>query len=92
MRLAFTCRHHDALSEEGVNSMIEGFDRQQIGGVQARRTQAKANGQHLAKVQASDAVSADLTADSDLEEAGPHTHVQVSNAFLLYSHHSLQSS
>lgn len=70
-----TCRHQEALSEEGVTSMIDGFDRQQIGGVQPGRRQTKGAAKQVHYVP--DAISGESSAPRESEEAGPHTHVQV---------------
>ena len=70
-------RHQEALSEEGVTSMIDGFDRQQIGGVQPRRTQTKGTAKQATSALVPDATSAEPSALQHIQEAGPHTHVQV---------------
>ena len=70
-------RHQEGLSEEGVISMIDGFDRQQIGGVQPRRTQTKGAAKQATSALVPDATSAEPSALQHVQEAGPHTHVQV---------------
>lgn len=71
------CRHQEALSEEGVTSMIDGFDRQQIGGVQPRRTQTKGTAKQAISALVPDATSAEPSALQYIQEGIPHTHVQV---------------
>ena len=71
-------RHHEARTEDGVSSMIEGFDRQLIGGVHPHRPQTKAILKQAIQVQEPDAVSGVQTKD-ELGEAGTHTHVQVND-------------
>lgn len=69
-------RHQEALSEEGVTSMIDGFDRQQIGGVQPRRTQTKGTAKQAISALMPDATSAEPSALQYIQERIPHTHVQ----------------
>ncbi|KAL0023072.1 hypothetical protein WJX79_008756 [Trebouxia sp. C0005] len=69
-------RHQEVLSEEGVTSMIDGFDRQQIGGVQPRRTQTKGTAKQAPSALVPDATSAEPSALQHIQEASPHTHVQ----------------
>ena len=65
------------MSEDGVGSMIEGFDRQQIGGAQARRTQSKPASKQPTKALTPDASSASSSSQDGLLDAGVHAHVQV---------------
>lgn len=66
------------MSDEGVSSMIEGFDRQHIGGVQPRRTQSKPASKQPVKALAPDASSSSPTDQDELRNAEPQAHVQVS--------------
>ncbi|KAL3149281.1 hypothetical protein ABBQ32_002097 [Trebouxia sp. C0010 RCD-2024] len=69
-------RHQEAMSEDGVSSMIEGFDRQHIGGVQPRRTQAKPAPKQPGSQLVPDASSSSTTDQAKLGDAGPQAHVQ----------------
>ena len=71
-------RHQEAMSEDGVSSMIEGFDRQHLGGAQPRRTQNKPASKQPVKALAIDASSSSVTDQNNLQDAEPHAHVQVS--------------
>ena len=75
----FVVRHQEAMSEDGVGSMIEGFDRQHIGGVQPRRMQSKPAPKQPVKALAPDASSSSTTEQDDVGTAGPLAHVQVRN-------------
>ena len=68
------------MSEDGVSSMIEGFDRQHLGGAQPRRTAAKPASKQPVKTLAPDASSSSATDLDHLEDAEPQAHVQVSTA------------
>lgn len=63
--------------------MIDGFDRQQMGGVQPGRRQTKGAAKHVHHAHVPDAISGDSSAPREREEAGPHTHVQVCGAPVL---------
>ena len=66
------------MSEDGVSSMIEGFDRQHLGGAQPRRTQTKPASKQPVKPLAPGASSSSITDQDNLQGAEPHAHVQVS--------------
>ena len=70
-------RHQEAMSEDGVTSMIEGFDRQHLGGPQPRRPQTKPACKQPVKTLAPDASSSSATVLDNLQDAEPHAHVQV---------------
>ena len=65
------------MSEDGVSSMIEGFDRQHLGGAQPRRTQTKPASKQPVKTLEPDASSSSITDQDNLQDAQPHAHVQV---------------
>lgn len=66
------------MAEDGVSSMIEGFDRQHLGGVQPRRSQPKPASKQPGRQLAPDASSSSTTDQGNLQDAEPHAHVQVS--------------
>lgn len=70
-------RHQETLSEDGIGSMIEGYDRQHMGGVQPRRMQSKPAPKQPVKALAPDASSDSTTEQADPETAEPLAHVQV---------------
>lgn len=65
------------MSEDGVSSMIEGFDRHHIGGVQPRRTQPKPAPKQPGNQLVPDASSSSTTDQDQLGATEPQAHVQV---------------
>lgn len=70
-------RHQEAMSEDGVSSMIEGFDRQHLGGAQPRRTQTKPASKQPVKQLAPDASSSGIIDQDNLQDAEPHVQVSM---------------
>lgn len=65
------------MSEDGVSSMIEGFDRQHLGGAQPRRTQTKHASKQPVKTSEPDGFSSSVKDQDNLQDAQHHAHVQV---------------
>lgn len=74
------CRHHKVASEDGISSMIEGFDKHHIGPQQPRKAHSKVSARPPGQVLNPTASSSSLASQDELPEAGPYTHVQVSAA------------
>ena len=66
------------MSEDAVSSMIEGYDRQHIGGAQSRKIQTKPASKQPVRTMAPDASSSGTADPDNLQDVELHAHVQVS--------------
>lgn len=69
-------RHQKASSEDGISSMIEGFDQHQIGLAHPRKAQPKTFARQPGQFMTPTASSSSLATQDELAEAGSHTRVQ----------------